>query len=131
MPVENLQQYRDTKIAAQNDNTTAESGTVPEGAGVMPYSFPRRAYGRQNSDPDPINWRRGMFRVWLLASAAWIMAWVIYLILYGVRAGFQGLGDVLVIPILLFGPPIALLLFGMAAGWAFRGFNVEKSPDSK
>jgi hypothetical protein len=30
--------------------------------------------------------------------------------------------------VLLFGPPIAMLLFGLAAAWAFRGFKVEQSP---
>jgi hypothetical protein len=29
------------------------------------------------------------------------------------------------IPVLLFGPPIALFLFGLAAGWAFRGFKPD------
>lgn len=109
----------------RNDKTAGELDQQNEGAAVMPYSFPRRAYGRQTSEPEPLNWRRGMFRVWLLASAAWLMGWIIYLILYGLRAGFRDTGDVLVIPILLFGPPIALLLFGIAAGWAFRGFNIE------
>jgi hypothetical protein len=28
----------------------------------------------------------------------------------------------------LFGPPVALLLFGFATGWAFRGFKVEEPP---
>ena len=31
----------------------------------------------------------------------------------------------LVIPVMLFGPPLALLLFGVAAGWAFRGFKMD------
>jgi hypothetical protein len=118
MTVENLQERR-------NKNSTPELKNGHQGGVVMPYSFPRRSFGRQNNEPDPINWRRGMFRVWLLLSAAWIMAWIIYLVLYGLRAGFTGPGDIMVIPILLLGPPFALLLFGMAAGWAFRGFNVE------
>jgi hypothetical protein len=118
MPVVNLQQRRRGKI-------TGESGYGDQGADVMPYSFPRRSYGQRNSEPEPINWRRGLFRVWLLLSAAWIMGWIIWLGMYGLRDGFRESGDILVIPILLFGPPIALLLFGMAAGWAFRGFNVE------
>jgi hypothetical protein len=124
MTVENLQQRR-------NEKATAELKNGPQGGAPMPYSFPRRSFGRPTSDPDPINWRRGMFRVWMLLSGAWIMAWVIYLILYGLRAGFTGPGDVIVIPILLLGPPLALLLFGMAAGWAFRGFNVENKPTSE
>jgi len=72
------------------------------------------------------NWRRGLLRVWLLLSAAWIMGWVVYLIIYGIRAGFQSSGDLLAIPVLLIGPPIALLLFGLVAGWSVRGFKPEK-----
>lgn len=121
MPVVDFPQRR-------TDTTAAELEDVDQGAAVMPYSFPRRSYGRQNREPEPINWRRGMFRVWLLLSAAWLMGWTIYLLVYGLRAGFKGPGDVVVIPILLFGPPIALLLFGIAAGWAFRGFNIEEPP---
>ena len=75
--------------------------------------------------PTPINWRRGLLRVWLLASAAWIMGWIVYLILYGIQSGFRTSGEFLAIPVLLIGPPIALLLFGLMAGWAFRGFKPE------
>ena len=78
-----------------------------------------------------VNWRRGLFRVWLLFSAAWLMGWIIYLIMYGLRGGFRTTGDFLEIPVLLFGPPIALLLFGVATGWAFRGFKTENGPSDK
>ena len=44
----------------------------------------------------------------------------IYLAIYGLHGGFKTTGDFLVIPILLFGPPVALLLFGLATGWAIR-----------
>lgn len=84
------------------------------------YSIPRRSFGAH--EPTHINWRRGMFRIWLLFSAAWMMSWVIYLIMYGLRDGFKTPGDLLSVPVVLFGPPIALLAFGIAAGWAFRGF---------
>jgi hypothetical protein len=124
MPVENLPRRR-------NEKTAGESESSHQGAVIMPYSFPRRSYGRRGGEPDPINWRRGLYRVWLLVCAAWLMGWSIYLILYGLRLGFRGTGDIIVIPILLFGPPIALLLFGMAAGWAFRGFNVEDRPGTE
>ena len=53
------------------------------------------------------------------------MGWVIYLIMYGLHGGFKTTGDLLVIPVLLIGPPIALLLFGLATAWAFRGFKPE------
>ena len=58
------------------------------------------------------------------------MGWSIYLIMYGLRRGMTG-GDLAVIPVLLFGPPVALLLFGLAAGWAFRGFKPEESSSGK
>lgn len=74
----------------------------------------------------PINWRRGLWRVWLLVSAAWIMGWIVYLILYGIQGGFHATAEFIAIPVLLIGPPIALLLFGLMAGWAFRGFTPEQ-----
>jgi hypothetical protein len=93
------------------------------------YRGPRRAFVTRKDESLPINWRRGLFRVWLLLSAAWAMAWIIYLIMYALREGIRSLGDVLVIPVVLIGPPVALLLFGIAAGWAFRGFRVDESQD--
>ena len=66
-------------------------------------------------------------RVWLLLSAAWIMGWTVYLTLFAIRVGFENYRDILAIPVLLFGPPIALLLFGLAAGWAFRGFKPDEN----
>ena len=149
MPVVNLDERRNGKRAGDrsekpaadridmttDDRNEPAAGELdhngPEGGVPMPYSFPRRPQSRLNSQPDPINWRRGLIRVWLLVSAAWIMAWIIYLILYGLRGGFSGPGDVITTPILLLGPPIALLLFGLAAGWAFRGFNIEDKSEPK
>jgi hypothetical protein len=93
------------------------------------YRGPRRAFVTRRDDALPVNWRRGLFRVWLLLSAAWVMAWIIYLIMYALREGMRSMGDLLVIPVVLIGPPVALLLFGMAAGWAFRGFRVDDPKD--
>jgi hypothetical protein len=98
---------------------------------MAPYGIPRRSFSAKAEEPLPVNWRRGLFRVWLLFSAAWMMGWIIYLVMYGLQGGFKTTGDFLVIPVLLFGPPIALLLFGLAAGWAFRGFKEENSPSDK
>jgi len=91
------------------------------------WSIPRRPFRPEGTEPTPINWRRGMFRIWLLISAGWVMSWAIYLIIYAVRSGYT-LTDFLVLPILLFGPPVALLIFGVAAAWAFRGFQVADDP---
>ena len=88
---------------------------------MPPYSVPRRFAGK-NEDTVPLNWRRGMLRIWLVLSAAWIMGWIIEFIVYGLQGGFRFASDLLAVPVLLFGPPVALLIFGVAAGWAFRGF---------
>jgi hypothetical protein len=77
-----------------------------------------------------IGLRRGLFRIWLLLSAGWIMSWVIDLILGVLEDGFKT-SDLLVIPVLLFAPPIALLILGLGAGWAVRGFKVDDSPSEK
>ena len=98
---------------------------------MAPIGMPRRAVLVKSEEPVSINWRRGLFRVWVLISIAWIMGWIIYLGLRGLHGGFQESRDYLEVPILLFGPPLALWLFGAAAGWAFRGFGAESSVEQK
>ena len=96
------------------------------GVVAMPrFGIPRRDSDEQTNRVMQVNWRRGLLRVWLLLSAAWIMGWVVYLIINGIQAGFQSPRDFLAISVLLIGPPIALLLFGLVAGWAVRGFKPE------
>jgi hypothetical protein len=99
---------------------------------MPPYSIPRR-FAAKNDDSVPINWRRGMLRIWLVLSAAWIMGWIIEFLVYGIQGGFRIASDYLAIPVLLLGPPVALLIFGVAVGWAFRGFRPqeEKSETSE
>jgi hypothetical protein len=78
--------------------------------------------GVQITESAPLNWRRGLFRFWLLVSAAWIMGWAIYLILSAMAQALTKPEDLLAIPVVFFGPPIALLLCGLAARWAIQGF---------
>ena len=83
------------------------------------YSVPRRPFRVQTNEPSPaVNWRRGLLRIWVLISAAWIMGWLIYLIMNTAESGFRA-SDLLVIPV---------LLFGAAAGWAFKGFKMDEPP---
>jgi hypothetical protein len=79
----------------------------------------------------PVNLRRGMFRLWLVISSAWVMGWTIYLLLEGLDGAPMNTGNWLSLPVLLFGPPIALLLFGTAVGWAFRGFKDDDTSPQK
>ena len=95
---------------------------------MSPLGIPRRSLSAKDEEILAVNWRRGLFRVWLLFCAAWLMGWIIYLIMQGLQGGFKTTGDFLVIPVLLFGPPIALLIFGLTAGWAVRGFKAVNDP---
>lgn len=70
----------------------------------------------------PINWRRGLFRFWVLVSGAWIMGWLNYFIIYFIVGGWTD-RDVLTVPIVLFGPPAAVLVMGIATRWTFQGFE--------
>jgi hypothetical protein len=68
-----------------------------------------------------MNWRRGFFRLWLVASGLWLV--------------LNATLDLFAIPDLLrpenashllglaFGPPAALLVIGAAVGWALQGFR--------
>lgn len=91
-------------------------------------SIPRRRFLRPDVDSPPLNLRRGMFRIWIVLSVAWIMGWSIELVMRGIQGDFKTANDVLVVPVLLAGPPIALLLFGLATAWAFRGFKTDEAP---
>ena len=87
------------------------------------YGVPRRSFPPRAKELAPFNWRRGLLRMWLLLSVGWVMSWTIYLIMYVLQGRFSG-SDSLAIPVILFGPPLALLLFGIVTRWAFRGFQV-------
>ena len=90
------------------------------------FGIPRRTAADFRAESGTLNWRRGLFRVWILLSVGWIMGWTIYLMLEGVQGSLSTRGDFIEVPILLFAPPIALWLFGFAAAWAIRGFESEK-----
>jgi hypothetical protein len=48
--------------------------------------------------------------------------------MYSLQGGLRE-RDLHVIPVLLFGPPVALLIFSVGVGWAFRGFKVDDRTD--
>jgi hypothetical protein len=81
------------------------------------------------SDAAPLNWSRGFLRLWLLVSAAWIMGWAIHVILSVLAQSFKTAEEYLAIPVIFFGPPIALLLCGLATAWAIRGFKLDEKPE--
>jgi hypothetical protein len=73
----------------------------------------------------PVNWRRGMFRLWILVSSAWVMGWLIYFAIKFMSGEFST-QHMPVVPVVLFGPPLALLLFGLGARWAMQGFETDQ-----
>jgi hypothetical protein len=78
--------------------------------------------GRERKELPPINWRRGLFRIWVLVSGAWVMGWFIYFAIHFIAGNWSG-RDVLAVPVVLFGPPVAILVMGIATRWTFRGFE--------
>ena len=55
----------------------------------------------------PVNWRRGMFRLWILVSSAWVMGWLIYFAIKFMSGEFST-QHIPVVPVVLVGPPLAL-----------------------
>ncbi len=72
-----------------------------------------------------VNWHRGLFRLWLLASLAWIMGWALYLVISDLEGGLRK-GSSLAIPIVLCAPPGAMLIVGLTTKWALKGFAPSK-----
>ena len=83
-----------------------------------------RRFALEKEKPIAVNWRRGMFRLWILVSSAWLMGWLIYFAIK-FMAGELTSPQIPVVPVVLFGPPLALLLCGLATRWAIRGFDAD------
>jgi hypothetical protein len=63
------------------------------------FGIPNRESGGRIGQIAQVNWRRGLFRVWLLLSAAWFMGWTVYIVVNGIKDGFQSFGDLFAIPV--------------------------------
>jgi hypothetical protein len=87
------------------------------------FGLSHPASKNERREPAALNWRRGLFRVWLLLSVGWVMGWIIYVIVDGMQGGLSTRGEWIAVPITLFAPPVALWIFGSAAAWALRGFS--------
>src|SRR5262249_24890181 len=105
--------------------------TMSEQPRMPHFGMPRRVVETPVSSRTQVNWRRGFFRIWLLLSGGWIMSWVLWLMIYGISRGFRDIHEVCAVPVLLFGPPVALLVFGLVAGWAFRGFKPDEEDEKE
>ena len=79
-------------------------------------------FNRERGKRAPLNWRRGLFRLWVLISAAWIMGWIISFAIEFIEGTWTN-RDFQVVAVVLFGPPIAFLFVAVATRWAFQGFE--------
>jgi hypothetical protein len=66
-----------------------------------------------------MNWKRGLFRIWLAFSALWVSGSL------GVAA-YYGIGSISEFVKSLLFPPVALLFIGLLVRWILRGFSNEK-----
>lgn len=79
-------------------------------------------------------WSRGFFRLWVVASGAWILWAAMYVRtaynetaslhreyhISGAPSPEQWLTDFV---LMTFGPPLAVLVFGLSLGWLIGGFR--------
>ena len=85
------------------------------------FGIPNRESGGRIGQIAQVNWRRGLFRLWLLLSAAWIMGWTVYIVVIGIKDGFKSFGDLFAIPVLLIGPPVRSFCLGWWRDGPFVG----------
>jgi hypothetical protein len=64
------------------------------------YGIPRRSLAPQITEVAPFNWHHGLYRIWLLVTAGWVMSWAIYWIIDALEGKFT---QCFAIPIVLFG----------------------------
>jgi hypothetical protein len=71
-----------------------------------------------------MNWKGGLFRLWLIVSVLWaaLGAWV--LVQNAQRHGVTP-EQIQSIILVIVGPPLAVLFFGAALLWALGGFKVR------
>ena len=76
-----------------------------------------------------MNWRRGLFRGWVVLSIAWVVVYVVVFIreLNSLPGGYLW-ADVDIVFVLLLmgvfaGPPFGVFLVGLLLVWVFLGFR--------
>ena len=57
------------------------------------FGIPNQEFTQRAGQAARVNWRRGLFRVWLLLSASWIMGWIVYLTINGINDGLRNSTD--------------------------------------
>jgi len=70
-----------------------------------------------------MNLRRGLFRLWLVGAALWVLA--VAFVNYDEIEDLASLGRVAATAISI---PLAILGFGTALVWALSGFDVTRKP---
>jgi hypothetical protein len=86
-----------------------------------------------------MSWRRGFFRLWIVASIAWVAFWVWRTPLTCFYGSYPWCGyyvlslphpfDYLKIYGTVFGVPLATLAAGAGFGWALTGFRRRSTPN--
>jgi hypothetical protein len=74
----------------------------------------------------PVNWDRGLLRLWCVTSGAWATSWALYAMISNLDDGLWT-GAAIKIPVALCAPPVALLIVGLMTKWALRGFAPRKA----
>jgi hypothetical protein len=70
-----------------------------------------------------MQWRRGLTRLWLVLSGAWLGFWFFLLLVFG---DFQHEPDLIgsqITALFVFGPPLLLAGLMTAGAWTIKGFK--------
>jgi hypothetical protein len=77
--------------------------------------------GRSLEGAKEVNWRRGFFRLWVVAALGWAILWLV-IAYFGADRGNVG-GFLVAGAVMAFIPPLVLLAVGAALAWALRSFH--------
>jgi len=85
----------------------------------MSGAFRRNRQRTAANGLDAMNWTRGLFRLWIVASLVWggLILAIVFANAPLPDAGLQRAGQIILIP------PFAALALGAALMWAIRGFR--------
>jgi len=70
-----------------------------------------------------MNWRRGLFRAWLVLSLAWIAAVLVFARFEQTTYGESVFGDPVFWLVFVFGPSLLLAVVMAAVRWVALGFR--------
>jgi hypothetical protein len=77
-----------------------------------------------------MNLRRGLIRVWAVASGLWVLGLAFDVLTMMLRPYRFSAGEMIALPAIFLGPPMVVLSLGEGAAWAWDGFRTREAGGS-